>query len=211
MDWFDLSPVGKRRVTRAPPLEPPVSRFQKVLWSEKGFEAVISLFPQMKIVKTQSGNFTTDGGKQVMEAFIKATDNLKGVCGVFAHNDNMQLGAIQAMKEAGLKPGKDFLVVSVDYVPAMKQALAAGELERVGRTALGDRQVHLPGRGRLPEGQERAAAEVGGDPVQPARCGDAGQLNARKTATSGSASREREAPPFPPDGPLRKLGSGQSL
>ncbi|HEY1783323.1 MAG TPA: substrate-binding domain-containing protein [Roseiarcus sp.] len=91
---------------------------------KKGFEAVISLFPQMKIVKTQSG---TDGGKQVMEAFIKATDNLKGVCGVFAHNDNMQLGAIQAMKEAGLKPGKDFLMVSVDYVLAMKQALAAGD------------------------------------------------------------------------------------
>ena len=94
---------------------------------KKGFEAVTSLFPQMKIVKTQSGNFTTDGGKQVMEAFIKATDNLKGVCGVFAHNDNMLLGAIQAMKEAGLKPGKDFLMVSVDYVPAEKEALAAGD------------------------------------------------------------------------------------
>jgi ABC-type sugar transport system substrate-binding protein len=94
---------------------------------KKGFEAIISQFPDMKIVKTQSGDFTTDGGKKVMEAFIKATDNLKGVCGVFAHNDNMQLGAIQAMKEAGLKPGKDFLMVSVDYVPAMKDALAAGD------------------------------------------------------------------------------------
>jgi len=94
---------------------------------KKGFEAVISLFPDMKIVKTQSGDFTTEGGKKVMEAFIKATDNLKGICGVFAHNDNMQLGAIQAMKEAGLKPGKDFLMVSVDYVPAMKEALAAGD------------------------------------------------------------------------------------
>jgi simple sugar transport system substrate-binding protein len=94
---------------------------------KKGFEAVISLFPDMKIVKTQSGDFTTEGGKKVMEAFIKATDNLKGICGVFAHNDNMQLGAIQAMKEAGLKPGKDLLMVSVDYVPAMKEALAAGD------------------------------------------------------------------------------------
>jgi len=94
---------------------------------KKGFEAVISLFPDMKIVKTQSGDFTTEGGKKVMEAFIKSTDNLKGICGVFAHNDNMQLGAIQAMKEAGLKPGKDFLMVSVDYVPAMKEALAAGD------------------------------------------------------------------------------------
>jgi simple sugar transport system substrate-binding protein len=94
---------------------------------KKGFEAVISQFPGMKIVKSQSGDFTTEGGKKVMEAFIKSTDNLKGICGVFAHNDNMQLGAIQAMKEAGLKPGKDFLMVSVDYVPAMKDALAAGD------------------------------------------------------------------------------------
>jgi len=94
---------------------------------KKGFEAVISNFPGMKIVKSQSGDFTTDGGKQVMESFIKGTDGLKGICASFAHNDNMQLGAIQAMKEAGLKPGKDVLMVSVDYVPAMKQALAAGE------------------------------------------------------------------------------------
>lgn len=94
---------------------------------KKGFEAVISNFPGMKIVKTQSGDFTTDGGKKVMEAFIKSTDNLKDICGVFAHNDNMQLGAIQAMKEAGLKPGVDFKMVSVDYVPAMKDELANGE------------------------------------------------------------------------------------
>ncbi|MDR3374753.1 MAG: ABC transporter substrate-binding protein [Ancalomicrobiaceae bacterium] len=94
---------------------------------KKGFEAITSQFPEIKIVKSQSGDFTTEGGKKVMEAFIKSTDNLKGICGVFAHNDNMQLGAIQAMKEAGLNPGKDFLLVSVDYVPAMKDELAKGE------------------------------------------------------------------------------------
>ena len=94
---------------------------------KKGFGAVISLFPDMKIVATQSGDFTTEGGKKVMEAFIKSTNNLKGICASFAHNDNMQLGAIQAMKEAGLKPGKDVLMVSVDYVPAMKEALANDE------------------------------------------------------------------------------------
>ena len=94
---------------------------------KKGFEAVLALFPDMKIVKSESGDFTTDGGKKVMEAFIKATDGLKGICASFAHNDNMQLGAIQAMKEAGLHPGKDVLMVSVDYVPAMAKELAAGE------------------------------------------------------------------------------------
>lgn len=94
---------------------------------KKGFEAVISQFPAMEIVATQSGDFTTEGGKKVMEAFIKSTNNLEGICASFAHNDNMQLGAIQAMKEAGLKPGTDVQMVSVDYVPAIKDALAAGE------------------------------------------------------------------------------------
>ncbi|NMM43661.1 ABC transporter substrate-binding protein [Rhodospirillaceae bacterium KN72] len=94
---------------------------------KKGFEAVIGQFPAMEIVATQSGDFTTEGGKKVMEAFIKSTNNLDGICASFAHNDNMQLGAIQAMKEAGLKPGKDVLMVSVDYVPAIVEALKAGE------------------------------------------------------------------------------------
>lgn len=94
---------------------------------KKGFEAVIALFPNMKIVKSQSGDFTTSGGKEVMESFIKATDGLKGICAVWAHNDNMMLGAIQAMKEAGLHPGKDVLTVSVDGVPDIFRAMLAGE------------------------------------------------------------------------------------
>jgi simple sugar transport system substrate-binding protein len=94
---------------------------------KKGFEAVTALFPNIKIVKSQSGDFTTSGGKEVMESFIKATDGLKGICAVWAHNDNMILGAIQAMKEAGLHPGKDVLMVSVDGVPDIFKAMLAGE------------------------------------------------------------------------------------
>ena len=94
---------------------------------KKGFESVIALFPDIKIVKSQSGDFTTTGGKEVMESFIKATDGLKGICAVWAHNDNMILGAIQAMKEAGLHPGKDVLMVSVDGVPDIFKAMLAGD------------------------------------------------------------------------------------
>lgn len=94
---------------------------------KSGFEAVIKEFPNMKIVKSQSGDFTTAGGKEVTESFIKATDGFKDICAVFAHNDNMQLGAIQAMKEAGLKPGKDYLMVSVDGVADMFRAIKAGD------------------------------------------------------------------------------------
>jgi galactofuranose transport system substrate-binding protein len=107
---------------------------------KRGFEAVIDAFPAMEIVATQSGDFTTEGGKRVMEAFIKAHNNLDGICASFAHNDNMQLGAIQAMKEAGLAPGRDVQMVSVDYVPAIKDALASGEANASVelRSAVGD-------------------------------------------------------------------------
>ncbi len=94
---------------------------------KKGFDAVMALFPLIKIVKSQSGDFTTQGGKEVMESFIKATDGLKGISAVWSHNDNMLLGAIQAMKEAGLRPGKDILTVSVDGVPDIFRAMLAGD------------------------------------------------------------------------------------
>ena len=94
---------------------------------KKGFETVIANFPNMKIVRSEIGDFNTESGKKAMEEIIKDTDGLNNICACFSHNDNMQLGAIQAMKEAGLKPGKDVLTISVDYVPAMKTALASGE------------------------------------------------------------------------------------
>jgi len=96
-------------------------------YRKSGFNAVEAMFPGIKTVKSQSGDFTTQGGKEVMESFIKATDGLKGIKAVWAHNDNMLLGAIQAMKEAGLKPGKDILTISVDGVPDIFKTMMAGD------------------------------------------------------------------------------------
>jgi len=96
-------------------------------YRKSGFNTIEALFPGIKTVKSQSGDFTTQGGKEVMESFIKATDGLKGIKAVWAHNDNMLLGAIQAMKEAGLKPGKDILTISVDGVPDIFKAMIAGD------------------------------------------------------------------------------------
>ncbi len=62
-----------------------------------------------------------------MAGFIKSTGGLKDVCAVWAHNDNMLLGAIEAMKSAGLHPGKDVLMISVDGVPDIYRAMLAGE------------------------------------------------------------------------------------
>ncbi|MCS7486073.1 ABC transporter substrate-binding protein [Marinomonas arctica] len=92
-----------------------------------GFDSVISNFPNMTIIRSQSGNFTRAGGKEVMESFLKAEGGAKNICALFAHNDDMALGAILAMKEAGIKPSKDIIVVSIDAVPDIFKAMADGE------------------------------------------------------------------------------------
>jgi ABC-type sugar transport system substrate-binding protein len=94
---------------------------------KKGFATVISQFPGMRIVRSESGDFTTEGGQRVMAGFIKSTDGLKDICAVWSHNDNMLLGAIDTMKSAGLHPGKDILTISVDGVPGIFRAMLAGD------------------------------------------------------------------------------------
>jgi simple sugar transport system substrate-binding protein len=94
---------------------------------KKGFDQVVAANPGMKIVRTQSGDFTRTKGKEVMESFVKAEGGGKNICAVYAHNDDMAIGAIQAIKEAGLKPGKDIKVVSIDAVPDIFKAMADGE------------------------------------------------------------------------------------
>ena len=94
---------------------------------KKGFDSVVAKNANLKVVRSQTGDFTRAKGKEVMESFIKAEGGGKTICAVYAHNDDMMVGAIQAMKEAGLKPGKDVLTVSIDAVPDIFKAIAAGE------------------------------------------------------------------------------------
>jgi simple sugar transport system substrate-binding protein len=92
----------------------------------KGFREIIKDIPDMKIIDSQSGDFTRAGGKQVMEAFLKK--EAKDITAVYAHNDDMAIGAIQAIEEAGLKPGSDIKIVSVDAVRGAFEAMVAGKL-----------------------------------------------------------------------------------
>jgi simple sugar transport system substrate-binding protein len=94
---------------------------------KKGFDTAIAKHANLKVVRSQTGDFTRAKGKEVMESFIKAEGGGKNICAVYAHNDDMMVGAIQAMKEAGLKPGKDILTVSIDAVPDIFKAMVAGE------------------------------------------------------------------------------------
>jgi simple sugar transport system substrate-binding protein len=93
---------------------------------QTGFNEVIALFPNMEIVQSQSGDFTRTGGKEVMESFLRTVDPAS-ICAVWAHNDDMLIGAIQAMKEAGIDPGQDILTISVDAIPDIFLAMAEGD------------------------------------------------------------------------------------
>jgi len=93
---------------------------------KKGFEEAIAANPHLKIIRSQSGDFTRAKGKEVMEAFLKAETRKIDV--LFAHNDDMAIGAIQAIEEAGLKPGHDILIVSIDGVKGAFEAMIAGKL-----------------------------------------------------------------------------------
>ena len=94
---------------------------------KKGFDEALAGHDNLKVVRSQTGDFTRAKGKEVMESFIKAENGGKSICAVYAHNDDMMVGAIQAMKEAGLKPGKDILTVSIDAVPDIFKAMMAGD------------------------------------------------------------------------------------
>ncbi|MBC5785763.1 ABC transporter substrate-binding protein [Ramlibacter sp. USB13] len=93
---------------------------------KKGFEEVIKGKPQFKIVRSQTGDFTRAKGKEVMQAFLKADPKKINV--LYAHNDDMAIGAIQAIEEAGLKPGQDIKIVSIDAVKGAFEAMMAGKL-----------------------------------------------------------------------------------
>jgi len=94
---------------------------------KKGFQEIIANFPGMKIIKSQTGDFTRSKGKEVMEAFLKSPEG-KQITALFGHNDDMAIGAIQAIEEAGLRPGKDIIIVSIDGVKGAFEAMAEGKL-----------------------------------------------------------------------------------
>jgi galactofuranose transport system substrate-binding protein len=93
---------------------------------KKGFEEIISAHPNLKIVRSQSGDFTRSKGKEQMESILKSETRKIHV--LYAHNDDMAIGAIQAIEEAGLKPGSEIKIVSIDAVKGAFEAMIAGKL-----------------------------------------------------------------------------------
>ncbi|MDG4780200.1 ABC transporter substrate-binding protein [Micromonospora sp. WMMD961] len=91
---------------------------------KQGFAEAIAANPNLKVIASQTGDFTRAGGKQVMEQFLKANPKIDVL---FAHNDDMGLGALEAITAAGKVPGKDITIITVDAVKDGMQALADGK------------------------------------------------------------------------------------
>ena len=91
-----------------------------------GFREILKDYPDMKIIASWSGDFTRARGREVMEDFLKRygaqTDAL------YAHNDDMAIGAIRAIEAYGLKPGQDIKIVSIDAIRDAFQAMIDGKL-----------------------------------------------------------------------------------
>jgi simple sugar transport system substrate-binding protein/ribose transport system substrate-binding protein len=90
-----------------------------------GFKKAIEGHPNLKIIASQTGNFTRAEGKTVMEGFLAANPKIDLV---WAHNDDMGLGAIEAIEAAGKVPGKDIQMVTADATHDGMQALVDGKI-----------------------------------------------------------------------------------
>jgi len=92
----------------------------------KGFREILQNYPDMKIIDSLDGDFTRARGKEMMEELLRRHG--KNTTALFAHNDDMATGAIEAIEQYGLKPGVDIKIVSVDAAHGAFEAMIAGKL-----------------------------------------------------------------------------------
>ncbi|QDT68799.1 ABC transporter periplasmic-binding protein YtfQ precursor [Planctomycetes bacterium MalM25] len=121
-EWLVKKMDGEAKVVELqgnPGASPTINRFN-------GFRDVIKDHPGIEIISTQTGEFRRSKGKEVMEALLKKHG--EEIQAVYAHNDDMAIGAIQAIEDAGLRPAEDIVIVSVDAIRAAFEAMVAGKL-----------------------------------------------------------------------------------
>ncbi|RKL65694.1 LacI family transcriptional regulator [Salipaludibacillus neizhouensis] len=93
---------------------------------KEGFEEILADHSQFVITQSQTGDFTRTDGKEVMESFLRSDgDNIDVL---YAHNDDMAIGAIQAIEEYGLTPAEDIKIIGIDAVKGAFEAMAAGKM-----------------------------------------------------------------------------------
>lgn len=96
---------------------------------QRGFEAAIAQDSRFQIVYSESGDFNREDSRQLLRRYLAA--HPWDIDVIFAHNDDMALGAIDILKEYGIRPGTDVYVLSIDGIADALDALEQGELNCV--------------------------------------------------------------------------------
>ena len=92
----------------------------------KGFAEVLKECPEYQIIYSEYGDFTYEGGKEVVEQYLQSHDWDVDI--IYAHNDDMALGAIETLEQHGISPGTDVKIISVDGTEDAFHAMVAGKL-----------------------------------------------------------------------------------
>jgi ribose transport system substrate-binding protein len=95
---------------------------------KKGFDEAINAAGGFTILASQTGDFARDKGRQVAESLLQAHPDADVI---YAHNDEMAMGAIAALEAAGKVPGKDVIVLSIDGGKEAVQAVVDGKINAV--------------------------------------------------------------------------------
>jgi ribose transport system substrate-binding protein len=116
-----------------------------------GFNSVVKANTGLKVVAAQPADFDRAKGLSVMENILQAQPN---IAAVFAHNDEMALGALQAIKTSGRKIAVVGFDATDDAVAAVKAgtlaATVAQQPEEIGRLGV-EKALEIVKTGKVPE------------------------------------------------------------
>ena len=102
---------------------PAIGRYQ-------GFRDVISDYPKFQVIFSEDGDFMLSKGKEIMEKILRLY-NPEEINVLYSHNDDMTFGAIEVMQDAGIEPGKDIVIISVDATQRIVDYLKIGRVNCV--------------------------------------------------------------------------------
>ena len=92
---------------------------------KSGFDEIVDENPGMELLASQTADFNRAQGQNVASQLLQSHPD---VTAIYAHNDEMALGAIAALEAAGMTPGEDVLVVSIDGVRDAFDAIKDGKM-----------------------------------------------------------------------------------
>ena len=91
----------------------------------EGFREVLAPYPKFRVIFSEDGDFMASKGRELMQKIL-GRYNPKEINVLYSHNDDMTFGAIEVMREAGIKPGKDIAIISVDATQRSVDYLKVG-------------------------------------------------------------------------------------